>query len=91
MVPLVRVLDLSPESRSTLGAMLRWLGLFLLSRASSQFLPILCLFLSSPSAARLVLFKIRFGQRLVNCVTYVQPLVAQKKGKVVLLKQLMQL
>ena len=33
---LVRVLDLSPDCRSMPGIMLRWLGLFLLARASSH-------------------------------------------------------
>ena len=35
VVPLVRVLDLSPDCGSTPGVMLRWLGLFLVARAPS--------------------------------------------------------
>ena len=37
VVPLVRVLDLSLDCRSTPETLLRWLGLFLLARASSHF------------------------------------------------------
>ena len=37
VVTLVRVLDLSPDGRSTPGVMLRWFGLFLLARASLHF------------------------------------------------------
>ena len=71
VVPLVRVLELSPDCQSTPGVMLLWLGLVFLARASSHFLPILCLFFSSPSAVRLALFffkktKITFGYDLIT-------------------------
>ena len=78
MVPLVRVLDLSPDGQRTPGggSVCFFSGANLLTHS-----PILCLFLSSPSAARLVLFLFVFGCDLTTVsVTCVQPQSQKKKG-----------
>ena len=72
VVPLVRVLDLSPDCRSALGVLLWWLGLVSLTRAFSHFLRF-CVCSSLPRQRRgFFVQKTHFWLRADYCVTCVQ-------------------